>query len=481
MTQRLSADILSSFGTVNVPAVDRMLAEEIASDRHKIVVLDDDPTGVQTVHDVSVFTGRDRASVLEGFREDRKLFYMLTNSRGMTPDETAAVHREIIGNIKSVAAELGMLYMIISRSDSTLRGHYPLETEIIREGIEEGGAKLDGEILIPFFKEGGRFTIGNVHYVRQGDELVPAAETEFAKDKSFGYTKSSIPEYIEEKTGGAYKAGDVTCVSIEDLRDLRIDHIVQQLIAVDGFGKVCVNAADYCDLKVFAIALYRAMKRGKHFVLRSAAGIVKVMGGVSDAPLLRADRLVKEPSGRGGAVIIGSHMQKTTRQLEELLKAEGITEIPFDSDKVLEGDEALDAEVRRCVRLEEEAIEAGLTPVCYTKRTLLSLPGDTKESALLRSVKISDAVQRLIGELTAAPSFIIAKGGITSSDIGTKALRVRRANVMGQILPGIPVWETGSESRFPGIPYVIFPGNVGSETDLRTAAETLMEASKRKG
>ncbi len=476
--QRLSADVLKSFGTVNVPAVDRILAEEIARDRHKIVVLDDDPTGVQTVHDVSVFTGWDRASVLEGFREDRKLFYILTNSRGMTPAETEAAHREMIANIKGVAAELGRPYMIISRSDSTLRGHYPLEPEVLRQGIESGGARVDGEILIPFFKEGGRFTIGNVHYVQQGDELVPAAETEFAKDRSFGYTKSSIPEYIEEKTGGAYSAQDVTCVSIEDLRELKIDHIVQQLLAVSGFGKVCVNAADYCDLKVFAIALYRAMARGKRFILRSAAGIVKVLGGVSDAPLLSAGRLISKPSGRGGAVVIGSHMQKTTRQLEELLKAEGIVEIPFDSDKVLEGDAALDAEVRRCVGLEEQAIAAGLTPVCYTKRTLLSLPDDTKESALLRSVKISDAVQRLIGELSIAPSFIIAKGGITSSDIGTKALRVRRANVMGQILPGIPVWETGSESRFPGIPYVIFPGNVGSETDLRTAAETLMEASR---
>ncbi|MBQ1906914.1 MAG: hydroxyacid dehydrogenase, partial [Firmicutes bacterium] len=120
--QRLSADILKSFGTVNVPAVDRILAEEIARDRHKIVVLDDDPTGVQTVHDVSVFTGWDRASVLEGFREDRKLFYILTNSRGMTPAETEAAHREMIANNKGVAAELATPYKIISRSDSTLRG-----------------------------------------------------------------------------------------------------------------------------------------------------------------------------------------------------------------------------------------------------------------------------------------------------------------------------------------------------------------------
>ncbi len=145
------------------------------------------------------------------------------------------------------------------------------------------------------------------------------------------------------------------------------------------------------------------------------------------------------------------------------------------SEQVLQGDEAFYAEVDRCVAEEERIIRSGKTAVCFTSRTLLSLENDTKESALLRSVKISDGVQRLVGQLKITPAFVIAKGGITSSDIGTKALLVKRANVMGQIRPGIPVWQTGEESRFPGTPYVIFPGNVGSETDLRTAVEVLTE------
>ena len=68
--------------------------------------------------------------------------------------------------------------------------------------------------------------------------------------------------------------------------------------------------------------------------------------------------------------------------------------------------------------------------------------------------------------------FIIA-GGITSSDVGTKALAVKKANVLGQIKPGIPVWQTGEESKFPMTPYVIFPGNVGEITTLREAVEVL--------
>ena len=128
---------------------------------------------------------------------------------------------------------------------------------------------------------------------------------------------------------------------------------------------------------------------------------------------------------------------------------------------------------RAALAEEEEALRRGITVVVYTKRKLLSLDNDTKQAALERSVKISDAVQSLVGRLNVRPAFVIAKGGITSSDVGTKALKVKRANVLGQIRPGIPVWQTGAESKFPGIPYVIFPGNVGEEETLREVVEIL--------
>ena len=209
-------------------------------------------------------------------------------------------------------------------------------------------------------------------------------------------------------------------------------------------------------------------------MFRSAAGLVKVMGGISNKPLLTRGEMVTLDSAAGGVVVVGSHTAKTTAQLEELLTLEDTVPIEFDSDTVLDGDEALLREVDRCVALEEQAIAAGRTAVCYTRRTLLSLPDDTKEEALRRSVRISDGVQRLVGQLSVTPAFIVAKGGITSSDVGTKALGVRRATVLGQIRPGIPVWQTGPESRFPKTPYVIFPGNTGGVTTLREAVETLV-------
>ena len=470
----INADILNSFTPIDEKIADVLLKAEIDSDRRKIVVLDDDPTGVQTIHDLAVYTGWDKASILDGFREDNKLFFILTNSRGFTREQTEAAHREIAAVVDEVSKETGIDYLIMSRSDSTLRGHYPLETAVLREEIEKRSDKvLDGEILCPFFKEGGRFTIDNVHYVKYGDQLVPASDTEFARDLTFGYTAPTLPGYIEEKTAGEYKAEDVVCISLEDIRSMDIDKITAQLMSVRNFNKVVVNAVDYSDVKVFCIALYRAMKAGRNFMFRTAAALVKVICGNSAQPLLTRAQMVTLDSDNGGIIVVGSHTAKTTSQVDCLRSMDEIEFVELDATLVRD-EEAFEAEVQRCLAIEEELIRAGKTVCCYTTRTLIKADTGDKEDDLRLAVRISEAVQSLVGRLTVTPAFVIAKGGITSSDVGTKALAVRKAYVLGQIRPGIPVWRTGSESTFPGTPYVVFPGNVGEETTLREAVEILL-------
>lgn len=458
----------------DVAQLDSQLAKEIQESRKKFVVLDDDPTGVQTVHDITVFTDWSVESMKKGFSLDDKLFYVLTNSRGFTEKQTTQAHDEIAAVVDEVARETGKEYIFISRSDSTLRGHYPLETEILKSHYEKNtGRNIDGEILCPFFKEGGRFTIDNVHYVKYGDELIPANETEFARDKTFGYSAATMPGYVEEKTKGAYKASDVTCISLEDIHNMDIDKIEARLMEVKDFNKIIVNAVDYADVKVFCVALYRAMAKGKVFMFRTAAAIVKVMGGVTDQPLLSREQMVVKETANGGIVVVGSHTDKTTKQVESLKELSDIEFIELDATLVRD-DAAFEAEVKRCLAREEECIKAGKTVCCYTTRALITADTGDKEDELRLSVKISDAVQSLVGRLEVIPSFVIAKGGITSSDVGTKALAVKKANVLGQIKPGIPVWQTGKESKFPMTPYIIFPGNVGEITTLKEAVEVLM-------
>lgn len=471
---RLNAGVLMSLKAIDEAYVEGLLKKEIEANNKKIVVLDDDPTGVQTVHDISVYTNWTKDSIGNGFAEENNLFYILTNSRGLTEEQTIGVHKEIAAAVDEVAKESGKEYIFISRSDSTLRGHFPLETQLLKEAYEKNtGKQIDGEILCPFFKEGGRFTIDDVHYVKYGDELVPANETEFAKDKTFGYTAATMREYVEEKTKGIYKGADVTCISLEDIHNMAFAKIEQQLMEVQEFNKVVVNAVDYADVKVFCVALFRAMAKGKVFMFRTAAAIVKVMGGVGDQPLLTREQMIVKETTNGGIIVVGSHTDKTTKQVECLRELEDIEFIELDASLVKD-DEAFEMEVQRCLAREEACIRAGKTVCCYTTRTLITADTGDKEDELRLSVKISDAVQSLVGRLRITPSFVIAKGGITSSDVGTKALAVQKANVLGQIKPGIPVWQTGPESRFPLTPYVIFPGNVGEVSTLKEAVEVLL-------
>lgn len=455
--------------------VNEMLAKELKELNKKIIVLDDDPTGVQTVHNISVFTDWTAESIEAGFVEENSMFFILTNSRGFTAQETEKAHKEIAKVVQETAKKFNREFIIISRGDSTLRGHYPLETEVLKDTVEElSTTRFDGEVIIPFFQEGGRFTINNIHYVQYDEELVPAGETEFAKDRTFGYSASNLAEWAEEKSNGRYKANDATFISIEDLRSLNIDRIVDQLMAVNHFNKIVVNTVDYMDVKVFVIALVRAMRKGKVFMFRSAAALTKVIGGVSDRPLLSREELVKDNSTNGGLIMIGSHVKKTTEQFEELKKCDFIHFIEFDVHLVL-NDDAFKAEENRIVNLVNELISNGQTVSVYTKRERLDLGENKKEEELKLSVKISNAVTSIVKRLQVRPSYIIAKGGITSSDIGTNGLGVKHAIVAGQVKPGIPVWYTGDDSKFPGLPYVIFPGNVGTKTTLKEVAELLQD------
>lgn len=471
MAKVLKSELFKDIPAIDEKKVDDALAEALKDFPKKIVVLDDDPTGVQTVHDISVYTDWTEESIAAGFAEKNSMFFILTNSRAFSAEHTTEEHRKMAQRIAAEAKKCGKEFMVISRSDSTLRGHYPLETETLRETLEQQGSpKIDGEVLMPFFKEGGRFTIGNVHYVQEGDYLTPAGETEFAKDKTFGYTKSNMAEYIEEKTKGAFPRESVTCISLEDLRAFAVDKIAGQLEKVDGFHKVIVNAVDYVDVKVFALALLKAMAKGKNFLFRTAAAFTKVIGNVPDKPLLQREELVAKGNGNGGLIIIGSHVKKTTQQFEELQKSKYVKFIEFNHMLVLEP-EKLEQELRRIVAEVEKEIKGGQTVAVYTGRKRFD--AGSEEESLRVSVKISEAITSIVNRISIQPSFLIAKGGITSSDVGTKGLSVKHALVMGQVAPGIPVWKTGEESKFPHMAYIIFPGNVGAVDTLRKVTDML--------
>ena len=456
----------------NAAQVETALAKELALFNGKIVVIDDDPTGVQTVYGVSVYTDWEAETIRDAFEESERMFFILSNSRAFTAEQTAAEHRKIARNVIAASKASGKDFLLISRGDSTLRGHYPLENQVLRDTLEEDGQSIHMDIIIPFFPEGGRFTCGDIHYVQEGELLIPAGETEFAKDKTFGYQSSNLREWVEEKTGGQVPAQGVLSISLKQLREQQVEQITSTLERAEGFCRVVVNALDYLDLKVFTTALLQARRRGKRFLLRTAAGFTKVVYGKPDRPLLSREELVAPGNKLGGMVIVGSHVKKTSRQLERLRELPRAEMIQLDQHLILKP-EAFHQEIQRVIQASNEAILQGKTAVVFTRRERLDINTGNPEDELRIAVEISGALIDIVKGLSHPPAFLVAKGGITSSDIGVKALGVRKATVMGQILPGIPVWKTGPESRYPGMSYVIFPGNVGKEEDLKLAVETM--------
>ncbi len=431
---------------------------QVEASGRTIVVLDDDPTGTQTVYNVPVLTGWGVDVLAAELAEKPACFYILTNSRALPAPEAAALARTIGQNLAAASAAAGRDLAVVSRSDSTLRGHYPVEVTALAEGL---GQEFDGQIIVPFFLEGGRYTIDNIHWVAEGDTLVPAAQTPYAADKAFGYANSDLRAWVEEKTGGRVQAADVVSVTLDDLRVAGPNAVRDRLLGVSG-GQVCiVNCASYRDMEVFVLGLLAAEAAGKRFLYRTAASFVQVRAGLPARPLLSADDLALPASG-GGLFVVGSYVPKTTTQLAALLAQPQIVPVEVDVAALL--DERRSATLAAAIRAIDAALAAGETVAVFTSRKLVTV--DDHAGSLSIGRRVSDGLIEIVQKIAVRPRYLVAKGGITSSDTATAGLGVVRATVAGQILPGVPVWRTGGESRHPGLAYVVFPGNVGGDDAL---------------
>ena len=429
---------------------------------HTLVVLDDDPTGTQTVYDVPVITRWDPATLQAELSHALPCFFILTNSRSLTGEAARALNLELARNLREASAATGRAFTLVSRSDSTLRGHYPVETDALAAVC----GPFDATILVPYFEAGGRYTLGDIHYVAEDDTLTPAAYTPFARDSAFGYRSSDLRAWIEEKTAGRIPASTVHTISIELIRTGGPTAVTAALIALPK-GSVCVvNACAPRDAEVFASASLAAEQMGKKFLYRTAASFVSARLGLAPRPVLTARELATNAHS-GGLVMVGSYVPKTTAQLERLLALPyAPLAVPLDVASLLDPARRSGALIEAREKI-SAALAAGDDVVVFTSRELVTSSDPAASLEIGRQV--SEALVTILRSLTLAPRFLIAKGGVTSSDLATRGLGVVRAQVLGQILPGVPVWELGRETRFAGLTYVVFPGNVGDADALAVA------------
>lgn len=426
----------------------------------KIVVLDDDPTGNQTVHSCPLLTRWSSDILATGLDARSPLLFILTNTRSLDSERAAAVTREICVNLKKVLTKRAESLLFVSRSDSTLRGHYPVETDVMAEML----GPFDAHFLVPAFFEGGRVTIDGVHYIREHERLVRTDQTEFARDSVFGYTTSYLPDYVEEKTHGRIKSADVVRIPILPT----VDAYLERIIPLEGNRCAAVDTQGYADLRLFAAAVMKAVDGGKRFLFRSGASILSALAALPPQPIVPEEMFRLRRSDAPGVVIVGSHVQKTTEQLEMLLREPGVAGVEVPVSR-------LPQEAGEIVREVGEEIEKAQSrdkcAAVYTSRSERVFP--TAAERLQFGEAVSDVLVKVVQRLPISTSFLISKGGITSNDVLSKGLELAVCNVVGQIIPGCTLVTTPAVHRLGALPVVIFPGNVGGPEGLRRAYELL--------
>ena len=428
----------------------------------KIIVLDDDPTGSQTVHSCLLLTRWDVETLKQGLQDAAPLFFILTNTRGMSAGEAAELTRQVCRNLRTALEELvatGQVInpLLVSRSDSTLRGHYPVETDVIAEEL----GPFDAHFMVPAFFEGGRQTINSTHYLVVDGKRVPVHETEFARDSVFEYSHSYLPDYVEEKTAGRILA---TQVQRFDLQDVRGDSL-PRLLALDNNVCCVVDGEVQDDLDHFCSQLIQAAAQGKRFLFRSAASLLTALAQLPPQPVAAEQMRDYVRHGMAGAVIVGSHVRKTTQQLEQLLQQEGTRGIEIDVAKIVTDRARLLEDI---ILTAEDCHAKNITPVIYTSRTELQF--ENQQSRLAFGQQVSDFLMDVVRNLPVTTGFLISKGGITSNDVLSDGLALRSSRVVGQILAGCSVVRCPDDHvRYPNMPVVIFPGNVGDDQALATA------------
>jgi uncharacterized protein YgbK (DUF1537 family) len=421
--------------------------------------LDDDPTGSQTVHSCLLLTRWDPETLKLGLQDRSPIRFILTNTRALPPAKAAEVTRSVCGALKEVMGELGWdRALFVSRSDSTLRGHYPLETDVMAAEL----GPFDAHFLVPAFFEGGRITRNSVHYLRVGERWIPVHETEFARDAVFGYHHSYLPEYVQEKTQGRIRAEQVVRLTLEQIRA----GCLERLLRLEGNVCCVVDGETQADLDRFAQDVWAALEQGKRFLFRSAASLLTALAQLPPQPVPPEEMGQFVRSDRPGVVIVGSHVQKSSQQLARLLQEPGIQGIEVEVKRLLEA--GREAELLPALLSQvHRAYGQGLTPVVYTSREEVGFDGANPEARLAFGQRVSRLLMAIVQGLPEGIGYLISKGGITSNDTLSLGLNLPAVRLLGQIYPGISMVLTPADHpRFPNLPVVLFPGNVGEADTL---------------
>ncbi len=432
-------------------------------DRAPLVVLDDDPTGVQTLAGIRVLLAWD-AERIRAALAGRAAVHLITNSRALPPQRVTP----LIEDAARAAREAAPDAQIVLRGDSTLRGHLLEEYLGVRSVV--AGDRWPVLVLVPALPSAGRITVGGVHLFQRDGVRTPLHETEYARDGVFAYSSARLLEWAEERSGGVFPAGAGREVHLEPLRTGGPGAVADALVALAERGGPAVLAPDaevVADLDVVAAGVREAVGRGFEVIVRCAptfAGVLAGTAATEPAPF--------PPAGSGTLVVCGSYVSQTTRQLRRLAEACPGSLVEADVVALAGSDPA--GEIARLVSGAERLLEDDGLAVLATPR---ERPDVTTN--LEAGERIAHGLAVVVSSLTPHPSVLVVKGGITSAVTLRDGVGASEADVLGPVEPGISRWSTGWPNGNQ-LDYLVVPGNVGDD-DLLVRLVAAVRGSARAG
>ena len=459
---------------LEVPDATARIRAARAAGGRRTVALDDDPTGSQSVHGVQVVLALEPGSYAAALEEPGSTAFLLTNTRSLDEADARSLTATVARDVLALGESVGAPVDLVSRSDSTLRGHVHAEVAELDAALRaHDGAGADAVLFVPAYLEAGRVTAGGTHWARVSGEWLPVGESEFAADATFGYSCSDLRDFLAERSDGSVSADDVALLDLTTIRGGGVEAVADAILAVTDGGWVAVDAVEQSDLEVVALAALAAQERGHRLLFRTGPSFVRALAGIDVRDPLGAGELAAlGPSGRHGLVVVGSHTALTSRQVDALVDLGGVERVELDV-AVLADPERRDDHVARAVERAGAAME-GSDVLLITSRDLVR--GDDGASSLAIARATSAAVVEVVAALRERrPGWVVAKGGITSHDVAVAGLGIERAEVVGQLLPGAVsvLRPLQAPQEVTDVPYVVFAGNVGDDGSLAAAVTAL--------
>jgi uncharacterized protein YgbK (DUF1537 family) len=435
----------------------------------KFVVIDDDPTGSQTVRDCLLLLKWDCLTLVKGFESKSNLFFILANTRSLSENDARLTIEEICKNLKTVIASQAYEEEIIfiSRGDSTLRGHNFLEPSSINSCL----GPFDATFHIPAFIEGKRLTINGSHFV----DKTPIEKTIFARDKIFGYQTSNVKTLLFQKSKSKINLENIQnlfLADIEILKDEEDNIVFKTLKNLKNNKHVIVDIENYSQLKKFSLIIKKLNKQ-KKFLFRTAASFISSISEKKSFPQsltffsnLRIRN--KEKSLLPGLIVVGSYVELSTIQLKNLLEISFCQPIEldvFEFFKIISSEnnqkprELFKNTFLREIRF---SFEKGKTPVLFTSRKFLSL--DYSEQLNFYN-SLAFFIAELVADLKYEIGYLISKGGITTNMVLSNGLNADYVYLEGQIFTGISVVSYNLKND-KKLPIVTHPGNIGTKDSL---------------